>query len=75
MFSKVENLVEQNENLIFLPDLANGNCGVLPGPLVGDDDELDLVALLEDLVLLDLAGVEEQLLALLNLVAQESEGT
>ena len=48
---------------------------MFPGALVGDDDELDFVAVLEGVLVLDLARVEEELLALLDLVAQEAEGT
>ena len=42
-------------------------------PLVGHQDELHLVALLQDVVVLHLGRVEEQLLALFDLVAEESE--
>ena len=48
---------------------------MLSGSLVGDDDELDLVALLQDLAAFNLAHVEEQLLALVHLVAQEAKLT
>ena len=45
---------------------------MLASSLVGDDYELHLVALLKGLAALDLTGVEEQLLALVDLVAQKS---
>ena len=48
---------------------------MLPGALVGNDDEFDFVAVLKGVLVLDLARVEEELLALLDLVAQEAEGT
>jgi hypothetical protein len=56
-----------------IPELPDAAGGVLSGALVGDDDELDLVALLQDLAALHLAHVEEQLLALVHLVAEEPE--
>ncbi len=41
--------------------------------LVRNDNKFDFVTLLQNLSALDLARVEEQLLALLNLVTQETE--
>ena len=60
---------------INLPEFSDATSRMLSGSFVGDDDELDLVALLQDLAAFDLAHVEEQLLALVNLVTQEPELT
>lgn len=46
---------------------------MLSGPLVGGHDKVDFVSLLENFPALNLRGVEEQLLALFDLEAQEAK--
>ena len=66
-------MLNRNEMFLVSPDLFDAACGVFSGPLVCDEHEFDLIASLQDVVVLHFGHVEEQLLTLVNLEAQESE--
>ena len=58
-----------------LPELPDAAGGMFPGSLIGDHNKLHLISDLQDLPTLHLGHVEEQFLALVLLVGEESELT
>jgi hypothetical protein len=62
-----------NEIGVNAPDLPDAACGMLSVPLVRGDYKFNLVTLEKDVSGLNLRHVEEELLALLDLIAEEAK--